>query len=250
MLLADWEICAGDAFELVGELDDGSVQLTVTSPPYNIGKRYERRVELDRYLAPYREFARNLFTKTAETGVVCWQVGNYVEDGVILPLDCLFLPLFVEAGFLPRNRIVWHFRHGLHAKRRFSGRHETILVFSKGAEHSYRQPRAPSETTLVNDVAGCPAASVARRWLSSRTRPGHVDGHVGMPGARRDGSHGAQAQGRAEIVPAIRVAPVPCHCALMKRRAPFGSVQTASKPKDSALVTVPVQRVPLGKYSI
>ena len=135
----------------MGKLDDGSVQLTVTSPPYNIGKSYERRVELESYLAPYREFARTLFAKTAEMGVVCWQVGNYVEDGVILPLDCLFLPLFVEAGFVPRNRIIWHFRHGQHAKRRFSGRHETILVFSKGAEHTFNldpvrvPPRYPNK---------------------------------------------------------------------------------------------------------
>jgi adenine-specific DNA-methyltransferase len=114
------------------------VQLTVTSPPYNIGKAYERRIELEPYLSRYGAFIKELHAKTSETGVVCWQVGNYVEDGgVVVPLDCLFFPLFLEAGFLPRNRIVWHFRHGLHATYRFSGRHETILVFSKSEGHTF-----------------------------------------------------------------------------------------------------------------
>jgi adenine-specific DNA-methyltransferase len=151
VVLADWELHAGNAFELVSELEERSVQLTVTSPPYNIGKRYERRVELDRYLTPFRAFLGALYIKTAEAGVVCWQVGNYVEDGAVVPLDCLFLPLFLEAGFVPRNRIVWHFRHGLHAKRRFSGRHETIFVFSKGEEYTFNldpvrvPPRYPNK---------------------------------------------------------------------------------------------------------
>jgi adenine-specific DNA-methyltransferase len=151
VVLADWELRAGNAFEHVSELADQSVQLTVTSPPYNIGKRYERRVELDHYLEPYRAFLLELFAKTAGTGVVCWQVGNYVERGIAVPLDCLFLPLFLEAGFVPRNRIVWHFRHGLHAKRRFSGRHETILVFSRADEYTFNldpvrvPPRYPNK---------------------------------------------------------------------------------------------------------
>ncbi len=104
MQLAEWDIRAGDAFELVSELGDASVQLTVTSPPYNIGKRYERRVALERYLAPYRGFAKSLYRKTAEKGLVCWQVGSYVKDGTVIPLDCLFLPLFLEAGFRSTSR--------------------------------------------------------------------------------------------------------------------------------------------------
>jgi adenine-specific DNA-methyltransferase len=50
VLLADWDLRRVDAFELVSELEDGSVQLTISSPPYNIGKDYERRVGLERYL--------------------------------------------------------------------------------------------------------------------------------------------------------------------------------------------------------
>jgi len=42
VLPATWDLRAVDASELIDEPEDGSVQLTITSPPYNIGKRYER----------------------------------------------------------------------------------------------------------------------------------------------------------------------------------------------------------------
>ena len=118
-------------------MDDASAQLVLTSPPYNIGKSYEQRFDLDDYLEPYRKFCHELFRVLDERGSVCWQVGNYTNDGEVFPLDILFYDLFKEAGFTLRNRIIWHFRHGLHAKRRLSGRYETILWFSKEAQPKF-----------------------------------------------------------------------------------------------------------------
>ena len=128
---------AGDAFELVRGLPDGAVQLTVTSPPYNIGKSYERRVGLDAYLEAYTPFAADLYAKTAPGGSVCWEVGNYVEDGEVFPLDIFFYRMLKAAGFSLRNRVVWQFDHGLHASRRLSGRYETILWFTKGDDYLF-----------------------------------------------------------------------------------------------------------------
>src|SRR5262249_49329720 len=69
---------------------------------------------------------------------VCWQVGNFVEKGEIFPLDIFFYDIFKDAGFKLRNRVIWHFEHGLHATRRLSGRYETILVFSKTDDYKFR----------------------------------------------------------------------------------------------------------------
>jgi DNA modification methylase len=109
----------------------------ITSPPYNIGKSYEKRAALEEYLRPYREFSEELFRVLADDGSVCWQVGNYTLGGEIFPLDIFFYEIFKNAGFTLKNRIVWHFRHGLHSKRRLSGRYETILWFSKGSEPKF-----------------------------------------------------------------------------------------------------------------
>ena len=117
----------GDCLELLRQIPDGSVQLVVTSPPYNIGKEYEKKLRLERYLQQQAEVIRDCTRVLAPRGSICWQVGNYVEDGAIVPLDTLLYPIFTGLGLSMRNRVIWHFEHGLHCTNRFSGRYETIL---------------------------------------------------------------------------------------------------------------------------
>jgi adenine-specific DNA-methyltransferase len=38
---------------------------------------------------------------------------------------------------LPRNRIIWVRQHGLHATKKFSARHESILWFTKGNDYHF-----------------------------------------------------------------------------------------------------------------
>ncbi len=121
----------GEASRFLATIPDKTVTLVVTSPPYNIGKAYEERVVLDEYLANQSRLISQLHRVLRDNGSVCWQVGNYVNKGEVYPLDILFYDIFKLFGFKLRNRIIWHYRHGLHAQRRFSGRYETILWFTK-----------------------------------------------------------------------------------------------------------------------
>ncbi len=121
----------GDCRELLADVPNGSVQLVVTSPPYNIGKRYEKRVGLSEYLRREKEVIDLCIDKLRPGGSICWQIGNHVDDGEVFPLDILLYPFFAERGLRLRNRIIWHFEHGLHCSLRFSGRYETILWFTK-----------------------------------------------------------------------------------------------------------------------
>ena len=77
---------AGDCLEFLRELPDKSVQLIVTSPPYNIGKSYERRAELDHYVEWQRAVIRECHRVLRDTGSICWQLGNYVSKSGIVPL--------------------------------------------------------------------------------------------------------------------------------------------------------------------
>ena len=72
-----------------------------------------------------------------KTGSICWQVGNYVNNGEIVPLDIALYPIFASLGLQLRNRIIWHFGHGLHATKRFSGRYEVILWFTKSDDYTF-----------------------------------------------------------------------------------------------------------------
>ncbi len=121
----------GDCLDMLAGIPDGSVQLVATSPPYNIGKEYERKLNLDAYLAQQTKVIRECVRTLTPHGSICWQVGNYVNNGAIVPLDALLYPIFSTLGLVMRNRIIWHFEHGLHCSRRFSGRHETIIWFTR-----------------------------------------------------------------------------------------------------------------------
>lgn len=124
-------IFSGDVNEFVAQVPDSSVALIVTSPPYNLGKEYENRVSIEQYLKTQTQLIAQLHRVLREDGSICWQVGNFVEDGEVYPLDILYYPIFKDLGMKLRNRIVWKFGHGLHASKRFSGRYETILWFTK-----------------------------------------------------------------------------------------------------------------------
>lgn len=111
--------------------------LVVTSPPYNIGKSYEKPQELGAYLAWQESVIRQIHPRLRDTGSVCWQVGNFVENGTILPLDIELAPVFKRLGMQLRNRIVWRFGHGMHSQRRFSGRYEVILWYTKTDDYVF-----------------------------------------------------------------------------------------------------------------
>jgi adenine-specific DNA-methyltransferase len=121
----------GDCIDLLKEIPDGALQLIVTSPPYNIGKEYEKKLNLSNYLEQQAAVIRECYRTLSDHGSICWQVGNYVDNGYIVPLDTVLYPIFNDLGLKMRNRIIWHFEHGLHCSIRFSGRYETIIWFTK-----------------------------------------------------------------------------------------------------------------------
>ncbi len=124
-----------------------TMQLVVTSPPYNIGKSYESRARLDAYVQAQAQVISECVRLLHPRGSLCWQVGNHVHAGEIFPLDLVLYPVFREHGLKLRNRIVWHFEHGLHCSKRLSGRYETILWFTKGDDYVFRLDpiRVPSK---------------------------------------------------------------------------------------------------------
>jgi len=136
-LNADLVLFEGDTLQLLPTIPSDSIRLIVTSPPYNLGKSYETRVDLDIYLSEQEKVIEECVRVLADDGSICWQVGNYVKNGEIIPLDIMLYPLFASRGLRLRNRIVWHFGHGLHTTKRFSGRYEVILWFTKSDHYVF-----------------------------------------------------------------------------------------------------------------
>lgn len=133
------EILEGDALMLLDKIDPGSIHLAITSPPYNIGKEYERdeRKSLDEYFEWIDPIIEKMCSKIDDKGHICWQTGNFVQGGEVFPLDLHYYEVFRSKGFKLRNRIIWHFNFGLNANTRFSGRYETLLWFTKGDDYTF-----------------------------------------------------------------------------------------------------------------
>lgn len=127
----------GNCLDFLRTIPDEAIQLVVTSPPYNIGKEYEKKLKLDTYLVQQADVIRECVRTLSPHGSICWQVGNYVDRGAIIPLDAILYPVFSELGLKMRNRIIWHFEHGLHCSNRFSGRYETIIWFTKSDDYTF-----------------------------------------------------------------------------------------------------------------
>jgi adenine-specific DNA-methyltransferase len=127
----------GDCLEFLQTIPDESIQLVVTSPPYNIGKEYEDVLDIGVYKTQQRQVIEECVRVLKPEGSICWEAGNYVSSGEIIPLDILLYDCFKDNGLKLRNRIVWHFGHGLHCRNRFSGRYETVSWFTKSDDYVF-----------------------------------------------------------------------------------------------------------------
>jgi adenine-specific DNA-methyltransferase len=157
----------GDVLQFLHSLPEEELfDLVVTSPPYNLRKPYEPHRELEEYVSWQKSIIEPIVTRLKPTGSLCWQVGNYLEkrkggrSSSVLPLDLVFHPIFQSLGLKLRNRIVWHFGHGLHCKYRFSGRYEVVLWYTKSDEYLFNldevrvPPKYPSKRHFKGPNAG------------------------------------------------------------------------------------------------
>ncbi len=158
-------VAPGDCLPMLRTLPAGLVKLIITSPPYNLGKSYETATALDEYLAALAPIADELVRVLSPEGSLCWQVGSYVADGEVFPLDVFFYPFFKARGLQLRNRVIWHFEHGLHATKRLSGRYETLLWFTKSDSYTFnldavRVPsKYPGKTHFKGERRGQPSGN-------------------------------------------------------------------------------------------
>jgi adenine-specific DNA-methyltransferase len=81
----DAVMACADNLEFMRAPPDGSMKLIVTSPPYNIGKAYERRISLQDYVQQQARVIAECVRLVHPEGSLCWQVGNHVQAGVVGP---------------------------------------------------------------------------------------------------------------------------------------------------------------------
>lgn len=135
----NYSFIVSDALDAMDLLKTNSVDLLLTSPPYNVGKEYEvgQFKSQDQYNILVNKIAKKSSRVVSKTGSVCWQCGVSIKNGSIIPLDYIAYEAFIKSGFTLRNRIIWRFGSGLHAQRRLSGRYEVLLWFTKTDDYTF-----------------------------------------------------------------------------------------------------------------
>ena len=118
-------------------LKDKKFDLVVSSPPYNIGKEYEEKLSMKEYIDWQESIINKIIPLISKSGSICWQVGTHVDKASIVPLDYIFHEIFSKHDLKMRNRIIWTYGHGFHARNRFSGRHEVVMWYTKSDDYTF-----------------------------------------------------------------------------------------------------------------
>lgn len=125
-----YELRCADALKELANLEEGSVDLTITSPPYNIGKEYEAPRTLPDYLAWCESWLHEVYRVTKPGGAFWLNLG-YLEipqKGRAVPISYL---LWDKSPFYLLQEVVWHYGAGVSTKKAFSPRNEKWLWFVK-----------------------------------------------------------------------------------------------------------------------
>lgn len=135
---------AGDCLKLLKQIPNETIDTIITSPPYCMGKAYEdSRDDIETFKNVHRAIFPEVYRILKPGGSICWQIGYHINNSCLYPLDYIVYDIFTQNNsslkypLVLRNRIVWTFGHGLNSTKRFSGRHEMILWFTKGTEYSF-----------------------------------------------------------------------------------------------------------------
>lgn len=142
VIIGDCELYLGDCLERIKEIASGSVDLTVTSPPYDNLRTYNNSLEWGEHV--WKPVLQELFRVTKKGGVVVWVVGDATIKGsetgtsfkqALHAMDCGFnlhdTMIYNKANTPPLN----------HA--RYEQSFEYMFIFSKGKPNTVNLLREP-----------------------------------------------------------------------------------------------------------
>ena len=123
-------IYQGDCLPLMRKLPAACAALTVTSPPYNIGKAYEDVLPLDEYLAWCADWISEVHRLSTVDGAFWLNLGYLSIPGRAKAIPIPYL-LWDRIPFFLIQEVVWHYGAGVAGRLFFSPRNEKFLWYVK-----------------------------------------------------------------------------------------------------------------------
>lgn len=124
----NWAVYRGDCMELLAELPEGALPLTVTSPPYNIGKSYEQVRDVGEYIDWCADWIRLVHRATSPSGAFWLNLGYLSVPGRAKAIPIPYL-LWDRVPFFLIQEVVWNYGAGVAARQSFSPRNEKFLWY-------------------------------------------------------------------------------------------------------------------------
>ncbi|MGQ0793164.1 MAG: DNA-methyltransferase [Deltaproteobacteria bacterium] len=130
----DCVLYTGDCLELMRKIDTSLVDITVTSPPYNIGKEYEEPMPLENYLDWCKDWISEIHRVTKNQGAFWLNIGylEIPEKGKAVPIPYL---LWDKTPFYFIQEVIWNYGAGVAGRKFFSPRNEKLLWYVKDQEN-------------------------------------------------------------------------------------------------------------------
>ncbi len=183
-LLKDSLIC-GDARDM-SMIPPNSVQLMITSPPYNVTKEYDEDLSLQEYLEMLRAVFSETYRVLAPGGRAIINIAN-VGRKPYLPLTSYVNMIMIEIGFLMRGEIIWDKSASAGSSTAWGSFksasnpclrdvHEYILVYSKGGfklERTKQERAEGREDTIEKQEFIDLTKSIWRFSTASAKKIGH-----------------------------------------------------------------------------
>lgn len=137
--MKQWSIENGDCLDLIKNIPDGSIDLTVTSPPYDNLRTYNGNIDQWSF-EKFKEIAKQLFRVTAPGGVVVWIVADATINGSETGSSFKQALWFKECGFNLHDTMIWAkpcFTAVGTLATRYASTFEYMFVLSKGKPKTF-----------------------------------------------------------------------------------------------------------------
>lgn len=123
-----------DCLDAITKLPDEWVSLTVTSPPYNIGKEYEQKLPLEDYLTWCEQWIAEIYRIARPDGTFWLNLGylSIPNRAKAIPIPYL---LWDKIPFYLIQEIIWHYGAGVAGRKFFSPRNEKFLWYVKNLDN-------------------------------------------------------------------------------------------------------------------
>lgn len=125
----------GDCLERMKEIPDNSINLTVTSPPYDTLRTYNGGINSWSFEG-FQAIAKELYRVTKQGGVVVWIVADATTDGSETGTSFRQALWFMHCGFKLHDTMIWEKISAFQHKNRYISAFEYMFVLSKGKKQS------------------------------------------------------------------------------------------------------------------